>query len=135
MTDPEIKIRGYHTDMFQHVNNARYLEFLEEGRWQMFENHLDLDAFLEKGYLLFVVNINISYKAQARPNDIVKIKSGLNKIGNKSMVIKQKVINKATGEVCAVADVTFVVADSHGKALRIDGKLKDWIDHFPILEG
>jgi len=25
----EIKVRGFHTDMFGHVNNARYLEFLE----------------------------------------------------------------------------------------------------------
>jgi thioesterase-3 len=27
-----IKIRGYHLDLNGHVNNARYLEFLEEGR-------------------------------------------------------------------------------------------------------
>ena len=26
----EIKIRGYHADMFGHVNHARYLEFMEE---------------------------------------------------------------------------------------------------------
>ncbi len=25
-----IKVRGFHIDVFQHVNNARYLEFLEE---------------------------------------------------------------------------------------------------------
>ena len=25
-----IKVRGYHLDVYQHVNNARYLEFLEE---------------------------------------------------------------------------------------------------------
>ncbi|XLM23374.1 thioesterase, partial [Chromobacterium piscinae] len=28
-----IKVRGYHLDLFGHVNNARYLEFLEEARW------------------------------------------------------------------------------------------------------
>ena len=27
----QIKVRGYHLDLFQHVNNARYLEFIEEG--------------------------------------------------------------------------------------------------------
>ena len=25
-----IKVRGYHLDVFQHVNNARYLEFLDK---------------------------------------------------------------------------------------------------------
>lgn len=28
----EIIVRGYHLDGYQHVNNARYLEFLEEDR-------------------------------------------------------------------------------------------------------
>lgn len=28
----QIKVRGYHLDVYQHVNNARYLEFLEEAR-------------------------------------------------------------------------------------------------------
>ncbi|MEO9273816.1 hypothetical protein ABFY09_03070 [Marinomonas sp. 5E14-1] len=26
----QIKVRGYHLDVFQHINNACYLEFLEE---------------------------------------------------------------------------------------------------------
>ncbi len=25
----QIKVRGYHLDVYQHVNNARYLEFLK----------------------------------------------------------------------------------------------------------
>lgn len=132
--NPEITIRGYHTDMFQHVNNARYLEFLEEGRWQLLENHMDLGAFLEKGYLLFVVNINISYKAQARVNDSIVVKSGLQKIGNKSAVIRQEVFNKTTKAVCAVADVTFVIADFSGKPLTIEGELKEAIGQLPGLE-
>ena len=28
----KLKIRGYHLDVYQHVNNARY-RFLEEARW------------------------------------------------------------------------------------------------------
>ncbi|SPY74369.1 Long-chain acyl-CoA thioesterase FadM [Providencia alcalifaciens] len=29
----QIKVLGYHIDVFQHVNNARYLEFYEADRW------------------------------------------------------------------------------------------------------
>ena len=28
----QMKVRGFHEDRFGHVNHARYLEFLEEGR-------------------------------------------------------------------------------------------------------
>lgn len=133
--DPEIKIRGYHTDLYQHVNNARYLEFLEEGRWQLLEDHMDLDAFMKKGFLFFVVNINISYRNQARVNDTIVIKSGLGKIGNKSAVIRQSVVNKETGAACVTADVTFVIADLKGTPLKIEGDLKQTLEHLPVFEG
>lgn len=133
--EPEIKIRGYHTDIYQHVNNARYLEFLEEGRWQLLEDYLDLNAFMQKGYLFFVVNINISYKSQARVGDVVIVRSGLGKIGNKSAVIRQQVVNKHTGAICTDADITFVIADLTGKPMKFEGELKEKIQQIPLFEG
>lgn len=133
--EPEIRIRGYHTDLYQHVNNARYLEFLEEGRWQLLEDHMDLEAFMGKGLLFFVVNINISYRNQARVNDVILITSGLGKIGNKSAVIKQRVVKKDTQEICVDADITFVIADMNGKPLKIEGELKEKLLQIPLFEG
>ena len=37
-----IKVHGYHLDVYQHVNNARYLEFLEEARWNALEDGMPL---------------------------------------------------------------------------------------------
>ncbi len=133
--EPEIKIRGYHTDLYQHVNNARYLEFLEEGRWQLLEDHLNLDEFMKKGFLFFVVNINISYKSQARVGDVVLVRSGLGKIGNKSAVIRQQVLNKNTNVICVDADITFVIADVTGKPMKFEGDLKEKILQIPLFEG
>ena len=133
--EPEIKIRGYHTDLYQHVNNARYLEFLEEGRWQLLEDYINLEEFVNKGFRFFVVNINISYKSPIRVNDVIVIKSGLGKIGNKSVVFKQQLINKVSNIVCADADITFVIADLNGKPLRVTGELKEKFQKIPIFEG
>ncbi len=132
--EPEIRVRGYHTDLYQHVNNARYLEFLEEGRWQLFDDHWDLDAFMKKGFLFFVVNLNISYKSQARVNDLIVVKSGLGKIGNKSAVIKQQIINKTTGKLCIDADVTFVIANLESKPVKLEGEIKEKIELLPLFE-
>jgi thioesterase-3 len=132
---PEIRIRGYHTDLYQHVNNARYLEFLEEGRWQILEKYMNLEEFMKKGFLFFVVNINISYRIPAVVNDIIVIKTGLSKIGNTSAVMKQKIINKKTGAVCVDADITFVIADLNGKPRKIEGELEKAIKRIPLLEG
>lgn len=132
---PEIKIRGYHTDLYQHVNNTRYLEFLEEGRWQIFEDHINLEEFMNKGFHFFVVNINISYKKSVRVNDVIIVKSGLEKIGNKSAVIKQQIINTKTNDICVDADITFVITGATGKPLTLEGELKETLQRIPLLEG
>lgn len=133
--ETQIVVRGYHTDMYQHVNNARYLEFLEEGRWQAFETYMDLDAFMKKGYLFFVVNINISYRSQAKVNDTITIKTGLGKIGNTSAVIRQQVINESTGQVCVDADVTFVIPNWEGKPQKMEGEVLEAVQRLPEFEG
>jgi thioesterase-3 len=129
----EIKIRGYHTDLYQHVNNARYLEFLEEARWQFLEDHLDLETVMQGGFLFFVVNINISYRSPARVGDIVLVRSGLKKIGNRSAVIRQQIVNQATGDICVDADVTFVIADTTGRPLKLEADLKEKLMQIPLF--
>lgn len=130
----EIKIRGYHTDLYQHVNNARYLEFLEEGRWQMVEDHLDPESFMGGEFFFFVVNINISYLSPARVGETILVRSGLKKIGNKSAVIRQQILNKTTKAICIDADVTFVIADTSGKPLKLAGALKDKLVQIPVFD-
>ncbi|NOX33346.1 MAG: acyl-CoA thioesterase [Deltaproteobacteria bacterium] len=133
--EPEIKIRGYHTDQYQHVNNARYLEFLEEGRWQLIEDHINFEELMNKGFMFIAVNINIAYKNPARANDIVLVKTGMKKTGNTSAVMKQQVVNKTTGVVCVEAEVTFVIAGSNGKPLKIKGELKEILQQLPLFKG
>ena len=131
--ETRIKIRGYHTDLYQHVNNARYLEFLEEGRWQILEDYLNVTDFIQQGMMFFVVNINISYKSQARVNDMVVVKSGLYRIGNKSAVIRQHIVNETTNQTCIEADITFVITDLNQTPMMFRGELKELIEKLPVF--
>ena len=61
MSTTRISVRGYHEDRFGHVNNARYLEFLEEARWAQFAEHgLDTAFFNERGIFPVVVRQTIT---------------------------------------------------------------------------
>lgn len=130
-----IVVRGYHCDMYQHVNNARYLEFLEEARWQTFEKHIDLEALMARGFLFFVVNINISYRSQARVNDKIIVHTTLHKVGHTSGVIRQKIKNTNTGAICVKADVTFVITNHEGKPQKIEGELLHTLKQLPFTKG
>jgi thioesterase-3 len=125
MVHTEIKIRGYHLDMFRHVNNARYLEFLEEGRWAFFDGNPDFFYPL-KGVTFFVVNININYRRPSSLGDVLDIQTRLSKIGNTSGVLRQEIYKKGPGELIADADITFVIADAKTqKPLNLRDRLKD----------
>lgn len=125
MNCTEIKVRGYHLDFYGHVNNARYLEFMEEARWVMSEEHMDLKRLQEKGVVFAVVNININYRKQAGLGDILEFFIGLARIGNKSATFRQEIRFKDTETIVADADVTFVLADLNtGKATDIDNELR-----------
>jgi thioesterase-3 len=121
----EIKVRGYHLDIFGHVNNARYLEFLEEARWSIIEERIQLDSLFGKGYLFVVVNININYRRPAFLNQIIRIETLLKSMKTHSGILNQVVKLKDNDTVVADAEVTFVILDSKTqKPLKIEGELE-----------
>jgi len=125
----EIVVRGFHIDIFSHVNNARYLEFMEEARWEVIDKYIDLKRMQAKGIIFVVVNININYRKPASIGDILELYLGLTKIGGKSAVFYQEIRLKRTNAVVADAHVTFVFADKNtGKAVIIDEEIKMLID-------
>ena len=67
----QIKVRGYHLDVYQHVNNARYLEFLEEARWDGLENSESFQWLTAHNIAFVVVNININYRRPAVLGDVL----------------------------------------------------------------
>ncbi|MEB1020969.1 YbgC/FadM family acyl-CoA thioesterase, partial [Citrobacter freundii] len=73
----QIKVRGFHLDVYQHVNNARYLEFLEEARWDGLENSDSFQWMTAHNIAFVVVNININYRRPAVLSDLLTITSCL----------------------------------------------------------
>ena len=129
----EIIVRGFHIDIFSHVNNARYLEFMEEARWVVIDKYIDLKRMHEKGIIFVVVNININYRRPASVGDILELYLDLTKIGGKSAIFYQEIRLKGTDIVVADAQVTFVFADKNtGKAVKIDDEIKSLVGKLKI---
>lgn len=125
MKSSDIKVRGYHCDSYGHVNNARYLEFLEEARWEALGTAIDTGFFKERGLLFVVVNININYRAEVLPNDVLHVETTLKEFRNRSIVFYQRIENQNSGKLAVDADVTFVLLDQQTKKMvAIDDEIK-----------
>jgi thioesterase-3 len=123
----EIIVRGYHLDGYQHVNNARYLEFLEEARWECMTNDMETLVAHNAGFV--VVNININYRAPGLLHQHLVVETAISKIGDNSGVVAQVIRCKETGNVVTEAQSTFVLFDlKANKVLPIAGELKTCLE-------
>ncbi len=119
-----IKVRGFHIDVYQHVNNARYLEFLETARWEWLDNKEGFQWMAQNNIAFIVVNININYRKPAVLGDLLQIDSRLEQLNGKSGVLKQVIT--CNNETVSDAMLTFVCIDLRTqKALPLEGELRE----------
>jgi thioesterase III len=123
----KIVIRGYHLDAYKHVNNARYLEFLEEARWRYLDE-TDHETFTRLDFSFIVVNININYRMSVTTGDTINITTEIEKVGNTSMTFSQKILKQGTNDLVCDASVTFVLLDNKTqKPIKIEGEIKSFL--------
>jgi thioesterase-3 len=112
MTTTQIKVRGYHEDRFGHVNNARYLEFLEEARWEHLEERgLDTAFFKAHGVFPVVVRLSISYRRPASAGDVLHVTTEAVSAGRLRVVITQEARFVSSDEICMEAELTVAFLD------------------------
>jgi acyl-CoA thioester hydrolase len=95
-----------------HVNNAKYLTYFEQAR-VYYLIHLGLfgkdQSFMDIG--LIVADVHITYHAPTHYGDEIKTGVRTAKIGNKSMVVEQNVVDARTGQEMARGEVVMVAFD------------------------
>ncbi|WP_081135436.1 MULTISPECIES: acyl-CoA thioesterase [unclassified Halomonas] len=121
-----MRVRGYHLDGYGHVNNARYLEFMEEGRWAFFDEHPQLMKQLHQAKRAFVVvNLNIDYRAAALQGDDLTVQTGIIDVSERSALCHHRIVRQ-DGSVVAQADLTFVLLDmQQNRAATIEGDVRE----------
>lgn len=121
-----LRVRGYHLDGYGHVNNARYLEFLEEGRWGYFDDRPELARFFASGNPAFVaVNLNINYRLAAVAGDDLEVLTHLAEVGSRSARMHQEIRRLKDGKTVVDADLTFVLLDVKAQqSMAIEGEIR-----------
>lgn len=130
MTPHELKIRVYYedTDAGGVVYHARYLAFAERGRTEMLRaagfEHAPLLS--EGGIAFAVVAADLQYKAPAKLDDELTIKSEIVRLGGASMEIKQGIF--CADRLLTEIKVTLVCVDSAFKAVRLPQEMRKIYD-------
>lgn len=106
-----IEVRPRDIDDLGHVNNARFLEYVERGRMDWYNRAVPHLAQLRgQGLGTVVVNVNINFVREAFCGDRLRVTTYPLRKGRTSYVLKHEIHNQA-GERVADAEVTSVVMD------------------------
>lgn len=89
----QVKLRFSDYDIMQHVNNTRFLTFIEDARISYLEQVLkrQLD---ERMYGAIVAHLDIDYLHPIVPGDTVEVVTRTTRIGNKSIALESLIIKR-----------------------------------------
>lgn len=115
----EQKVFYADTDAYGVVWHGTYLRWLEMGRVYLCEKlGLNLIELKENNIALPVTNINVRYKASAKLNDDIVIKTKISKVTPLSVTFEQSILHKLSGQTFILANVDIVAIDNNGKLYR-----------------
>jgi YbgC/YbaW family acyl-CoA thioester hydrolase len=114
----ETVVRCTEIDVNGHVNNAKYVEYLEWGREEWYDRHgFDYDRLKGMGAVTVVVNVNLNLRRPCHQGDHLRIVTGPHRQGRTSFALAQR-IERVDGEVVADAVVTLVTIDPDTRRAR-----------------
>lgn len=110
-------IRESHLDTFGHVNNAKYLEILEEARWELItQNGFGLKDVAKKGMGPVILEVRLSFDKELKLRQRVRITTQCIGYNRKVGEFEQQILNE-NNEICACAIFAFGLFDTRERKL------------------
>ncbi len=110
-----VEARAYELDSYQHVNNAVFLNYMEQARWDVFRQCGVLDQLQQEGYKIVVADMNTRYGRQIELFDQVRVETKLERSGP-FLVFSHQLFNNSNHQKLARAKVKTVVLDADNQA-------------------
>lgn len=122
----EITVRSWTLDLYGQVSSAKFLEFLEEARWNHFEGFFESGMFIDLGLAFVLVNVNLNYSSPAHLGDVLDVTTTIDRVGGKSITLSHQIVKRPTNELVLDGTVTFVVKDlKKGVAVNLTERMRD----------
>ncbi len=112
MFNTNINIRGYELDSFGHLNNAVYINYLEQARWEILNLSGYLKSFRSSGLLLVVVDTHIRYMKELQLFDNIEIQTKI-VVESPFIIFKHHIINKENYYKHARATIKTILIDQN----------------------
>jgi len=120
--ETELKVRPDDIDMFNHVHNSKYFDYVLAARYEQMEKfyQMSMESFLDSGYGWVVRTAYIDYKRALILGDAVKIRTGILNINAKGCRVQFEIENIRTKKIAADGWFDYVMIDiATGKGSKV----------------
>jgi YbgC/YbaW family acyl-CoA thioester hydrolase len=108
MFEYKFSVRGYELDSYNHVNNAVYLNYFEQARWEIFQQLGLLSYFKDKNLFLVVTEIQVRYSREVKLFDELIIRTIMKKEAPYLVFYHKMFLNGQAVKVCSAAIKTIL---------------------------
>ncbi|HET8828402.1 MAG TPA: acyl-CoA thioesterase [Pelobium sp.] len=120
------KVRPDDIDMFNHVHNSIYLDYVLAARYEQMELFygMPMEKFLEMGYGWVVKTVQIDYKRPLSLGDQFSVETGIISINKKGCRVTFEISNLKTKKTSTTGWFDFVMIDlKNGKGVEVSEEM------------
>jgi YbgC/YbaW family acyl-CoA thioester hydrolase len=130
--ETEFRVRPDDIDMFQHVHNSKYFDYVLAARYDQMERcyGVAMEQFMERGFGWVVRTAFVDYKRALTMGDYFIVKTGIETIDEKGCRVKFIITNKGTKKICCDGWFDYTMIDmATGRGAKVP---EDIIEHYMI---
>lgn len=97
----EIPVRPDDIDMFQHVHNSRYLDYIQAARYDQMTRcyKMSMEEFMIMGYGFVVKKAELNFKRALIMGDIMLVSTQVKEFNGSDIVVEFEIVNKKNEKV------------------------------------
>jgi len=118
----EFKVRPDDIDMFNHVHNSKYFDYVLAARYEQMEQYygMPMEQFLEQGYGWVVKTAYVDYKRPLGLGDFFFVETGIVELQDRGCKVEFTITNKKTNKICCDGWFDYVLINTEtGRSMKV----------------
>lgn len=124
----ELTVRPDDIDMFQHVHNSKYLDYIQAARYDQMVNcyKVSMEEFLSMGYGWVVKKATLNFKRPLVLSDVMIVSTQVQEINGTDAIIDFEIVNKRNQKTCCDGQMIYTMINlKNGRSEKIPDSIKE----------
>jgi thioesterase-3 len=124
--ESQLKVRPDDIDMFNHVHNSKYFDYVLAARYDQMEEFykMPMESFLASGYGWVVRTALVDFKRPLILGDVIKVRTGILTINEKGCRVQFEIENVRTKKIASDGWFDYVLIDINtGKGSKVNQEM------------